>query len=142
MRHVIPIVLALVLVVSVRTSAQDLPTAQKWTDVEWYSVTTFYFSDAEEGTNLFVEHFLPLVKEVWPDVTCLQFSTGEVKMTCYGPEPEGPASLEWRVDPGLADFYAKVVEHHGEAAAERLEAFGNTLSRVTTHLAMRHTGGM
>ncbi len=141
MRRVIPIVLALVLVVSVRTSAQ-LPTAQKWTDVEWYSVTTFYFSDAEEGMNLFVEHFLPVVKEVWPDVTCLQLRTGEVKMTCYGPEPEGPATLEWRVNPQEADFYVRLAEHLGEAGWELGEALDNTISRITTDIAMRHTGGM
>ncbi len=142
MRRIIPIILALVLVVSVRTSAQELPTAQKWTDVEWYSVTTFYFSDPEEGMNLWVEHFLPLFKEVFPEVTCLWFSTGEVKMTCYGPEPEGPATLEWRMAPQMADFVARIFEHHGEAAAERVEAFMNTVSRMTTHIAMRPTGGM
>ena len=100
MRHIVPIVLALVLVASVRTSAQEPPTAQKWTDVEWYTVTTTYFSNPEEGRNIFVEHFLPIVKEVWPEQTCLWLRTGEVKMTCYGPTPEGRnAAKEWRQTP-------------------------------------------
>ncbi len=107
MRRIIPIVLALVLVVSVRTSAQELPTAQKWTDVEWYTVTTMYFSDPGEGMNLFVDHFLPIFKEVWPESTCLWFRTGERRMTCYGPMPAGPAEMEWRMDPTVCRLRGK-----------------------------------
>ena len=142
MRRIIPIILALVLVVSVRTSAQETPTAQKWTNVEWYEVITWYFSDTEEALTLWTEHFLPVVLEVMPEVTCLWFMTGEAHITCHFPMPDGPAGMEWREGPYAVQFGAALAAREGEATTELSERFGNVMSRTTNHIALKHTGGM
>ena len=46
MRRIVFAVLALALVLSVRTSAQ-MPTAQRWENVEWYIVMNWEFTGAD-----------------------------------------------------------------------------------------------
>jgi hypothetical protein len=142
MRRLVIVVLALVLVVSVRTSAQDPPPAQKWTNVEWYEVWTWYFSDRDEALSLWTEHFLPVVMEVMPEVTCLWFETGETRVACHFPMSDGPAGMEWRNGPYQVEFNAAFAAREGEATTELYERLGNVTSRMTNHIALKHTGGM
>jgi hypothetical protein len=143
MRRIIPIILALVLVVSVRTSAQ-LPTAQKWENVEWYSVVSWQLTgaNADSAMTIFFDHLAPLIAEVWPETTCLRLLTGEQRITCFGPMKDGLAEMEWAVSPELERLFSLFVEREGEAAAGMGETFGNAVSRFESHIALKHTGGM
>ncbi len=142
MRRVIPIVLALVLVVSVRTSAQ-LPTAQKWTDVEWYNVFSlqFTFADADTAMTILFDTLMPVAREVSGN-RCFRHVTGEWHVTCIGPMPEGPSYLEWEMPPDFADYIARFFEQEGEAAAGIAETFNNAVARQTFTIVLEHTGGM
>jgi hypothetical protein len=142
MRRLVPVVLALTIAVSASTAAQETPTAEKWTNVEWYDIGTWYFSDGEEALALWTEHFLPVVNEIWPESTCLWFMTGETHMTCYGPMSEGPAEMEWRMHPDGVRFMEAFTAQEGEAAEELFERWGNAVSKYTSHIALKHTGGM
>ncbi len=143
MRRIIPIVIALVLVVSVRTSAQ-LPTAKKWTDVEWYNVVSWQFTAAGVDTamTLFFDTGVPLLKESMPGIRCFRHVTGEWHVTCIVPMPEGPAYLEWEMPPDFADYIARFFEQQGEAAMGIIETFNNAVARQTTTIVLEPTGGM
>ena len=144
MRRLIPVILALVLVVSVRTSAQEMPTAQKWENVEWYTVFSWQLAgaDAESAMTMFVDNALPVMKEVWPDMTCLRLMTGEWSIACFGPMSAGLAELEWETSPQFLRFMSLFAEREGEAATEMLETFGNAIVRSKVDIALKHTGGM
>ena len=142
MRRLVPVALALTLAFSATVAAQEMPAAEKWTNVEWYSVTTFYFSDEEEGLTLWTEHFLPVAMEVFPETNCLWFITGETHLTCYFPMPDGPADMEWRMDPDGVEFMAALAAREGEATMELFDSWANAVSRMTNHIALKHTGGM
>lgn len=142
MRRLVPVILALTLSVSATVAAQEMPTAEKWTNVEWYGVSTWHFGDAEEGLTLWTEHFMHVVMEVWPDNTCLWVVTGEPRLTCFGVMPEGPVGMEWRVEPQGIEFMTKMAEREGEAVEELYERWGNAVSKYTSHIAMKHMGGM
>ncbi len=143
MRRIIPIVLALVLVVSVRTSAQ-LPTAQKWTDVEWYNVISWQFTVAEADAQMTIlfDTAMPVLKESFPGIRCFRHVTGEWDVTCIFPMPEGPAWLEWETPPELVDYITGVFELLGEEAVGIGERFTNALVRQTSTIVLEHTGGM
>jgi hypothetical protein len=142
MRRLVPVVLALTIAVSASTAAQETPTAEKWTNVEWYEISTWYFSDAEEALTLWTEHFLPVVTEVYPEDTCLFSVTGQTRMTCYGPMIDGPAGMEWRLSPKGVEFQTKMAEREGEAVEELYDRWGNAVSKYTYDIARKHTGGM
>ncbi len=143
MRRIIPIVLALVLVVSVRTSAQ-LPTAKKWTDVEWYQVINWQFTVAEADAQMTIlfDTAMPVLKESFPGIRCFRHVTGEWDVTCIFPMPEGPSYLEWELPPDFADYIAGLFERAGEEAAGMVETFINAVVRQTSTIVLEHTGGM
>ncbi len=143
MRRIILIVLALVLVVSVRTSAQ-LPTAQKWTDVEWYSLINWQFTAAAVDTamTLFFGTGLPALKESFPGIRCFRHVTGEWHVTCIAPMPEGPSWLEWEMPPEFVDYITRIFEREGEAAMDIAETFNNAVARQTLTIVLEPTGGM
>ena len=91
MRRLIPAVLVFFLFVSVRTSAQEMPTAQKWENVEWFWLLSFQFTGAEadSASTIFWEHFMPVMAEAWSGTTCLRIMTGDMGVTCFGPMEEG-----------------------------------------------------
>ena len=144
MRRIIPIVLALVLVASIHTSAQEMPTAQKWENVEWYSVMSWQLAgaQADSATTLFFERFLPVIMDVWPETTCLRLMTGEWSITCIGLMNDGVAGLEWEMAPEAVRMWTLLLEREGEAAAGMFETFGNATARFAMHYALKHTGGM
>ncbi len=144
MRRIIPIVLALVLVVSVRTSAQEPPTAKKWTDVEWYNVVSWQFTAAGVDTamTLFFDTAMPVLKESFPGIRCFRHVTGEWHVTCFLPMPEGPAWLEWEMPPEMVDYMMGVFELLGEEAVATGERFMNALVRQTSTIVLEPTGGM
>jgi hypothetical protein len=138
MRRLVPVALALTIAFSASTAAQETPTAEKWTNVEWYGVSTWYFSDSDEALTLWTEHFLPVATEVFPEMTCLWSMTGEASMTCYGMMSDGPADMEWRMDPDGVKFMEAFTAQEGEAVEELFERWGNAVSRF----ALKHKGGM
>ncbi len=144
MRRVIRIVLTLVFVVSVRTSAQELPTAKKWTDVEWYNVVSWQFTVAEADAQMTIlfDTAMPVLKEAFPGMRCFRHVTGEWHVTCLTPMPEGPAWLEWETPPEFADYIARFFEQEGEAAAGIAETFNNAVVRQNYTIVLEHTGGM
>ena len=144
MRRVIPIVLALVLIVSIRTSAQDLPTAQKWENVEWFNVISWQFTNTEVDTAMTIlfDIYMPVLRETMPGSKCLRFVTGEWHVTCMAPLPEGPASLEWQIAPAFADFLAGVAENQGEAAMGIFEMWNAAIARESSDIAFVPSGGM
>lgn len=144
MRRLVPIVLAFVLVVPLRASAQEMPRAQKWENVEWYSVWSWQLAgaDADSATTIFFDHALPIMMEIWPEMTCLRLITGEWSVTCFGPMTEGVAELEWQLSPEWARFMSAFSEREGEAAVGMFETFGRAVARFTSQIALKHTGGM
>ncbi len=144
MRRIIPIILALVLVVSVRTSAQELPTAKKWTDVEWYIVQSWQFTVAEADAQMTIlfDTAMPVLKESFPGMRCFRHVMGEWDVTCMFPIPEGPAWLEWEMPPELVDYTTGIFELLGEETMEMGERFMNALVRQTSTIVLEPTGGM
>ena len=142
MRRFVPVALALTLAFSATAAAQEMPTAEKWTNVEWYSVTTWYLSNPDEALTLWTEHFLPVAMDVMPGTTCLWFITGEPHLTCSFPMPDGPAAMEWRLDQTGVEFMAELAAREGEAMMELFDSWENAVSRSTSHIALKHTGGM
>ncbi len=144
MRRVIPIILALVLVVSVRTSAQELPTAKKWTDVEWYEVISWQFTVAEADAQMTIlfDTAMPVLKESFPGMRCFRHVIGEWHVTCISPMPEGPAWLEWETPPEFVDYITGIFELLGEKAVGMGETFMNALVRQNHTIVLEHTGGM
>jgi hypothetical protein len=144
MRRVIPIVLALVLVASVHSSAQELPTAQKWTDVEWFQVSHWKFTEAGVDTamTLLFDHIIPAAREAWPGFRCLRHITGEWHFTSIVPVPEGPAAMEWEMTPAYANFLALLMDRLGEQSAAVFDEWDNAVARTTTIVALEPTGGM
>jgi hypothetical protein len=143
MRRVVFTVLILALVLSGRTSAQ-MPTAQKWENVEWYSVFRWQLRgpDADSATTVFWDHALPIMAEVWPETTCLRLMTGEWSIICFGPMANGLETLEWELSPEWARFLSLFIERNGQAAMGMLQTFGSALARTESHIALKHTGGM
>jgi hypothetical protein len=143
MRRIVFAVLVLTLVLSARTSAQ-LPTAQKWENVEWYSVVSWQLTGAEadEAMAIFFNQMMPVIAEVWPEMTCLRLMTGEQGITCFVPMKDGLAEMEWAVSPDLERFFSLLVEREGEATMELFETFFNAVSHSESQIALKHTGGM
>jgi hypothetical protein len=142
MGRLVPVVLALTVSVSATVAAQEIPAAEKWTNVEWYGVGTWYFSDGEEALTLWTEHFMPVVMEVYPEDTCLLSATGEPRMTCFGPMTDGLTAMEWMIHPRDVEFMTKMAEREGEAVGELYERWENAVSKHTFYIARKHTGGM
>ncbi len=144
MRRIIPIILALVLVVSVRTSAQELPTAKKWTDVEWYNVISWQFTVAEADAQMTIlfDTAMPVFKESFPGIRCFRHVTGEWHVTCISPMPEGPAWLEWETPPEFVDYIMGIFELLGEEAVSMGERWANALVRQNYTIVLEPTGGM
>jgi hypothetical protein len=143
MRRVIPIVLALVLVVSVRASAQ-MPTAQRWENVEWYFVMSWQFAgpDAEAATDIFWDHLMPAWSEASPETTCLRVITGQTGVACFGPMEEGLEGLAWQVSPSDVRLLTLLIEREGEAVAEMFQTLLSSVTGLTMNVALKHTGGM
>jgi hypothetical protein len=144
MRRVIPIVLALVLVVSVRTSAQEMPTAQKWTNVEWYMVQNWQFTVAEADGQMTIlfDTAMPVLKESFPGMRCFRHITGEWDVTCLFPMPEGPSWLEWEVPPEFVDYITGIFGLLGEETMGMGERFATAIVRQTHTIVLEPTGGM
>jgi hypothetical protein len=143
MRRVIPIVLALVLMASVRTSAQ-VPTAQKWENVEWSTIMNWQFVGPQVDTALTIwfDVFMPAVRVGFPGARCFRHITGEAGVTCIFPMPEGPAGLEWETPQAFVDFFSTLAQREGEAVAGVFETFGNAIESYTSQIVLEHTGGM
>jgi len=143
MRRLLFAVLALALVLSVRTSAQ-MPTAQKWENAEWYYVMSWQFAqaDADSSMTLLFDYFMPAIKDVWPDMKCFRHVMGEWHITCFGPMIEGPASLEWQTSPEEIAFMTALMERHGESMMEVVEWYFKTITRSTSSFGLDPTGGM
>ena len=142
MRRIIPIVLALVLVVSARTSAQV--TAQRWENVEWSTIMNWQFVGGQVDTamTIWFDVFMPTVRVAFPGARCFRHITGETGVTCIFPMPEGPTALEWQTPPAFVDFFAGVFQEEGEAAAGLFETFGNAIERITLHIVLEPIGEM
>jgi len=144
MRRLIPVVLALVLVVSARASAQDLPTAQRWENVEWYWVMQWQFTGAEadSAATIFWDHLNPVFAEAFPEAMCLRVMTGEMGVTCFGPMEEGLEGMTWETSPSDIRFMSLFFEREGEAAMDMFTTLGKAMTGWTYNIALKHTGRM
>jgi len=144
MRRLVLIIVALALVVSVRTSAQDLPTAQKWENVEWYVVMSWQFTgvEADSAATIFWDHLNPVMAEVFPGTICLRVMTGEMGVSCFGPMEGGLEEMTWEVSPSDISFISLFFEREGEAAEDMFMTLGRAMTGWTFNLALKHTGRM
>ena len=144
MRRIIPIVFALVLVVSVRTSAQEMPAAEKWENVEWSTILSWQFVGAQADTAMTImfDIMMPAAREAIPGLRCFRHITGEWHATCIAPMPEGPAYLEWAFAPDFRAFVIAVIEQQGEAATGIFDTFEAATARETSTIVLEPTGGM
>lgn len=142
MRRPVLTALALALALSVRTSAQ-MPTAQKWEDVEWYVVFGWQFTGAtaDSASNIFWEDLYPVIAEVWPGTICLRLMTGDMGVICLGPMEGGLEGMAWKTSPGDIRFLALFTEREGEAGWEKFETFSNATTGMKFNIALKHTGG-
>ncbi len=143
MRRIVFAVLALILVLSMRTTAQ-MPTAQRWENVEWYVVMNWQFTgaDADSASSIFWDHMLPAMTDTWPETTCLRVMTGQMGVTCFGLMAEGLEELEWEVSPNDVRFFSLFFEREGEAGMGMFQTFMNAATGFTFDLALKHGGGM
>ena len=143
MRRVIPIVLALFLIVSIRTSAQQ-PEPVKFPEGQWYNVVSWQFATMRVDTalSLIFDHFMPAGDAAGMAGGCHRHITGEWHATCLFVLEEGPADLEWQTSPQDAEFMAKLFELEGEAAMEMFQTMGAAVVRTTSYIAFEPSGGM
>ena len=139
MRRIVFAVLALILVLSMRTTAQ-MPTAQRWENVEWYVVMNWQFTgaDADSASSIFWDHMLPAMTDTWPETTCLRVMTGQMGVTCFGLMAEGLEELEWEVSPNDVRFFSLFFEREGEAGMGMFQTFMNAATGFTFDLALKH----
>ncbi len=144
MRRLIPVALALTLAGSASMTAQEMPTAQKWTDVEWYVVMSWQFTgaDADSATTIFWDHLNPVIAEAFPGTICLRVLTGEGGVTCFGPMEDGLEGMAWQVSPADINFMSVFFERQGEAAMDLFTTLGNAMTGWTYNVALKHTGRM
>lgn len=143
MRRIMFTVLALAFVLSVRTSAQ-MPTPQKWENVEWYIVMSWQFAgaDADSAATIFWDHVLPAMAEAWPGTTCLRVMTGKMGVACYGPMEDGLEGMAWQVSPNDVRFLSLFFEREGEGAEELFKTFGSGATGFEFNIALKHGGDM
>jgi hypothetical protein len=143
MRRIVFAVLALVLVLSVRASAQ-MPAAQKWENVEWYVMMNWQFTgaDADSASAIFWDHIMPAMTEAWPETTCLRVMTGQMGVTCFGLMANGLEEMEWEVSPDDVRFFSLFFEREGEAGMGMFQTFMNAATGFTFNLALKHGAGM
>jgi len=96
----------------------------------------------DAAKTIFFDHMMPVMVEVWPEMTCLRLMTGEMGITCFAPMTDGLAEMEWEWSPEMERFFSLVAEREGEATLGMFETFFNAVSRFESDIALKHTGGM
>ncbi len=147
MRRTVFAALALCLLLPLGVRAQEMPTARKWTNVEWYGVLTIKFRPAQREAAVAMWHdkFAPAAKAAgaWQGMVFLEHMTGgQWDVTLVVPMPEGPSEMEWEIDPNFEKFIAALAQQEGEAAVELGTRWEESIMATEFTIALLRKGEM
>ncbi len=114
--RVTAIVLAVILFLPALLNAQELPKATKFTDVSWYTIRHVAFEPGQRqaALRLIREHLAPAADAAGLEKPQLfEHQTGEWDITLVWSMPEGPAGMEWEVNPWQESWWASFAEREG-----------------------------
>lgn len=132
-------VIALALFLPADAQAQELPTAHKYENVGWLMVRHVAYKPGQRNAALAIirEHFKPAADAAGlepPKV--LEHQTGSWDITLIWPLLEGPADLEWEINPWQEQWWVAFVEREGDAATGIREEYFSKIARTTSSVVI------
>ena len=147
MRRSIFTALALGIFLPISGRAQEMPTASKWTDVEWYRVVHIDFKSGQRGTALDIirDHFVPAGEEAGTPgpVMSLQHETGQWDLTTIW-HMSGPSEMEWGLTPNAEKWWAAFAQNEGgiEKARQIWSDYQDMIAQRTSYITRQPKGNM
>ncbi len=147
MRRSVLTAVALAIFLPIGGRAQELPTASKWTDVEWYRVVHIDFKSGQRGTALDIirDHFVPASEEAGtPEpVMSLQHETGQWDLTNIW-HMSGPSEMEWDFTPRGEKWWAAFAKREGgiEKARQIWSDYQDMIAQQTSYITRQPKGNM
>jgi hypothetical protein len=130
------VIVSAILVLS--TQAQDQTKARKYVDVDWFEIHYVDFRADSESAALDIihNHFVPADARAGLKPRILEFATGEWDVAFIFPMTNGPAELEWEVEPLAEKWYAALAEREGgqNKAEEILARYRRAIERTSTQV--------
>ena len=142
MRRMIVAVTAIaVLLVAMPLVAQELPTAEKRENVQYYEAMFVKFKPgmADQAWDAIYEHFINVDKKLGRKVRAYDIQTGGWDTIVFFPI-DGPDYFSWSTSPADEEWFAALAEQEG-GAEKAWEVFNRYLAAVAdskTELAHRH----
>jgi hypothetical protein len=147
MRRSILTAVALGMFLPISGRAQEMPTASKWTDVEWYQVVhiDFKYGKRSDALRIIREHLAPAGEEAGtpPPVMSLHHETGQWDLTTIW-HMSGPSELEWGLTPNGEKWWAAFAAREGgiEQARQIYRDYQGMIARRTSYIARQPKGNM
>ncbi len=147
MRRSIFTAVALGIFLPISGRAQEMPTASKWSDVEWYRVThvAFKAGHRNDALNIIREHFAPAGEEAGtpPPVMSLEHETGQWDLTTIW-HMSGPSEMEWGLTPNGEKWWAAFATREGgiEKARQIWRDYLDMIARSTSYITRERKGNM
>jgi hypothetical protein len=134
-------VLAIALLLPTLLNAQELPKATKFTDVSWHTITHVVYESGQRNAALKIirEHFVPAADAAGLERPQLfEHQTGEWDITLIWSMPEGPAGMEWEVNPWQESWWASFAEREGgmEAGMAIWQDYIGKVSQASTSVVI------
>ena len=135
------LIIASFLVHPVLAEAQEMPTATRGADADWYRASFNKFKEGQAGTarEIIYEHFIKADEASGRNPIAFNFVTGEWDHVVFFPLQGGPSDLEWDIRPIDAQWWEALAELEGgiEQAQALVRRFGEMVERTETHIVRR-----
>ena len=134
-------IIGVVLFLPTLLHAQELPTATKFTDVSWYTITHVAYESGQRDAALAIirEHLGPAAEAAGLEKPQLfEHQTGEWDITLIWSMPEGPAGMEWEINPWQESWWASFAEREGgmQAGMAIWQDYIGKVSRASTSVVV------
>ncbi len=125
--------LVLLLIFPVAGGAQNLPTASRNPDSDWYRAFDIRFNpgQADEAIQIAADHFEPVDQALGREVLGFVHESGEWDQTVYIPM-DGPGEMVWNVSPIDEEWWARLAEQEG-GAEQAMAVFASYTSKVADY---------
>ena len=135
------LLLASSLILPAFAGAQQMPTATRGPEVDWYtaSFNKFKQGQADAAREIIYGHFIKADEAAGRNPIPFDFLTGEWDHVVYFPQQGGLSDLEWTIRPIDAQWWAALAELEGgiEQAQALVQRFGEMVERSETHIVQR-----